>query len=235
VALALPATPADTLAAGLSLAWQDCRAPVGFGLENLANGCLSEILELPLFPGFRLASPVDSVIAFELVIDVDVAAAELPAWWHMEPAGCRAGGWAADAATSASCADPWAGQGVGSFQGWIVGEPAGSARHGRLLIAAAITPGGYVTLDADVAYTACRALLRTNRTLSCAGCTTPACLVFNSLLIRRLPGASVEEVLVTGADGAGAERVQWQGGAGADCQSVPVRRSTWGAVKALYH
>jgi len=26
----------------------------------------------------------------------------------------------------------------------------------------------------------------------------------------------------------------WQGGAGADCAAVPVRRTTWGAVKALY-
>jgi len=231
--VALAAAP-PAAAAGLSLGWLDCGPPSGPGVGSVTYGCLSELVELPLFPGFRLAAPVDSVIAFELVLDADVADAALPEWWHMEPGGCRASGWAADATPATSCLDPWAGQGVAAYQGWIVGEPAGSARHGRLLVAAAVGPGGFVRLEQDQPYTACRVLLRTNRTLSCAGCTTPACLVFNSLLIRRLPGSNPEELLLSGADLAGGDRVLWQGGAGADCQSVPVRRRTWGAVKALY-
>jgi hypothetical protein len=90
-------------------------------------------------------------------------------------------------------------------------------------------------LDADTPYTPCRVLLRTVGTLACDGCLTPACLVLNSMLFRRLPGSSVEEVFISNAVTAGQNMVLWQPGPGADCQSVPTRRTTWGAVKGLYH
>jgi len=222
-------------AAGLSLGWQDCRttAPSGFG--NQAFGCASNIVEFPLFPSFSLVAAADSVYSMELVIDVDVAADPLPAWWHMEPGGCRANGWAADASLAGSCSDAWQGSGTAAFQGWLPGEPGASTRHGRLLVAAGALPATVAHLDPDVAYTACRVLLRTVNTLACNdGCATPACLVFNSLLIRSFHTPADVTVFVTGAEQGGSDRVVWQGGAGADCQSVPVRRTTWGAVKALY-
>ena len=100
--------------------------------------------------------------------------------------------------------------------------------------AAAAVPGTLVVLDPDVPYTACRVVLRTINTPTCAGCEIPACLVFNSLLIRRAPGSSVEEIPLFAPESPGLTFVHWQDGPGADCQSVPVRRSTWGAVKALY-
>jgi hypothetical protein len=170
----------------------------------------------------------------ELVIDVDVAADVLPEWWRMDPGGCRDGGWQADATPPASCDDPWTGLGAASSQGWLPGSPGGSARHGRLLVAASAIPGELATLSADVGYAACRVRLRTNNTLTCEGCSTPACLVFNSLLIRRATGASVEEIFLATPESPGLNMVQWQAGTGADCLSVPVRRTTWGAVKALY-
>ena len=221
-------------AAGLSIGWLNCRALGGAGVDNQLFGCSSEINDLPLQAAFVLSSPVDSVIAFELVIDVDVADVSLPPWWRMDPGQCRAGGWSADVLAPASCDDPWQGAGVAAVQGWLAGTPGGSPRHGRLLVAAAAIPGTFVTLDADVAYTAARAVLRTNKTLTCEGCAIPACLVFNSLLIRRLPGSSVETLTLSNPEVPGLERVRWQGGSGADCQAVPTRRSTWGAVKSLY-
>src|SRR5262249_4009510 len=135
---------------------------------------------------------------------------------------------------SSSCADAWNTLGVASFQGWIAGTPGSSKRHGRLLVAAAAVPGKLATLDAGTPYTACRVVLRTINTAACAGCDIPACLVFNSLLIRRAPGSSVEEILLDTPESSGLTFVHWQAGAGPDCQSVPVRRATWGAVKALY-
>ncbi len=232
LALILCATPARSQ--GLSIAWQDCRPPHGSGFSGQNYGCQTNIVVLPLFPAFTLAAMVDSVYAMELVIDVDVAADPLPAWWRMDPGQCRAGGWAADASLAGSCSDPWGGAGVASFQGWFPNQPGNSSRHGRLLVAAAVLAEQAVSLDALVPYTACRVLLRTNATENCEGCATPACLVFNSLLLRRLPGSSVEEVFLSVAESPGSNFVSWQGGSGADCQAVPARRSTWGAVKALY-
>lgn len=220
-------------AAGIAIGWHDCRPPAGGGFNGQNYGCTSNIITLPLFASFTLAAAVDSVWAMELVVDVDVATDALPAWWHMEPGGCRANAWAADASLAGSCIDAWNGKGAAVAQGWIPGQPGASARHGRLLVAASVLPEDAVALDADAPYTAARILLRTNNTTDCEGCLIPACLVFNSLLLRRLPGSSVEEVVLSGAESAGSNMVTWQG-AGADCQSVPVRRSTWGAVKALY-
>jgi hypothetical protein len=59
-------------------------------------------------------------------------------------------------------------------------------------------------------------------------------MVFNSLLVRRLHTPADEEILISGPEILGCDRIVWQGGLGADCQAVPIRRTTWGAVKALY-
>ena len=91
--VALTLAPTSAPVQGLNLAWQDCRPPAGGGFGNQGFGCGSNIAEIPLFPGFSLATPVDSVLAVELVIDVDVAADPLPAWWRMDPGQCRANGW----------------------------------------------------------------------------------------------------------------------------------------------
>jgi hypothetical protein len=223
--------------AGLSIAWQDCNPPVGSGFNNQVFGCASDISEFPLFPSFSLAAPMDSVYSMELVIDVNIAGTEgdpLPVWWMMAP-DCRANGWAADGARSLSCNDAWNGLGTGSFQGWITGTPGWSTRHARLLVASGVLPQDAVTLLANDIYTACRVLLRTTNTTLCNdGCTTPACLVFNSLLVRRLHTPADEEILISGPEAGGSDRAVWQGGTGADCQAVPTRRATWGAVKALY-
>jgi len=232
--LAAAWAPAASAASGLSLGWGDCRAAGGPGTDLLHFGCATTSNELPLFPGFVLAATVDSVISMELVIDVDVAADPLPDWWRTDAGQCRAGGWSADIEAPPSCVDAWNTLGVASFQGWIAGTPGGSTHHGRLLVAAAAVPGTLAKLDPGVPYTACRVLLRTNNTATCAGCDVPACLMLNSLLIRRAPGSSVEEILLSAPESPGLTFVHWQSDTGADCQSVPVRRTTWGAVKALY-
>ena len=228
----LAARPAT--GAGLSIAWQDCRPPLGGGFTDQAFGCNSDIVEFPLFPSFSLPASMDSVYSMELVIDFDIAADPLPAWWQMAP-GCRTNGWAADGTASTSCNDAWNNQGTGSFQGWIPGTPGSSTRHARLLVAAGTLPQNAVTLLGNASYTACRILLRTTNTVSCnAGCTTPACMVFNSLLVRARHTPSDQTILVSGGELGGSDRIVWQGGAGADCAAVPTRRTTWGAVKALY-
>jgi hypothetical protein len=233
---ALAAGPAA--GAGLSIAWQDCRPPLGGGFNNQASGCTSDIQEYPLFPSFSLSASMDSVYSMELVIDFSIAPESstdpLPEWWLMAP-GCRPNGWAADGAALSSCNDAWGGLGTGSFQGWITGTPGGSPRHARLLVAVGTLPQDAVTLLGNASYTACRILLRTVNTTTCGdGCMTPACMVFNSLLVRGLHTPTDEEILISGPEIGGSDRVVWQGGAGADCAAVPTRRTTWGAVKALY-
>ena len=237
LAACLAARPAA--GSGLSIAWQDCRPPLGGGFNDQVFGCLSDIQEFPLFPSFSLPATMDSVYSMELVIDFsiapDISTDPLPVWWAMAP-GCRQNGWAADGAAGlSSCTDPWGGLGTGSFQGWITGTPGASSRHARLLVAAGTLPQDAVTLLGNASYTACRILLRATNTISCNdGCNTAACMVFNSLLVRSLHTPADVEVLISGPELGGSDRATWQGGAMADCAAVPTRRSTWGAVKALY-
>ncbi len=227
---------AQPVGVGLSLGWDDCRSSPGTGSLNRRFGCGVTLLDMPLFPAVRLAAPIDSVLSVELVIDVDVATDALPPWWHMEPGGCHSSppGWGAGLATTASCADAWAGQGSASIQGWLPGTPGGAPMHGRLLAAVGTLPGMLATLPAGDALALCRVALRGDNTLTCVGCNIPACLVFNSITIRRLPGSSPEEIIISNEESVGSARVFWQDGTGSDCQAVPTRRSTWGAVKSLY-
>ncbi|MEQ1833846.1 MAG: hypothetical protein ABL977_12390 [Candidatus Eisenbacteria bacterium] len=203
---------------------------------NQNFSCGISINDLPLFPALRLEAAVDSVLSAEVVIDVEVATDPLPTWWHMEPGGCHSTppGWVASLATSSTCTDPWAGAGSASVQGWLVGTPGASTRHARLLVAVGGLPGTLATLDAGVGYSLCRIALRSDNSLTCEGCSVPACLVFNSVLVRRLPGSTPESLVFSTPEAAGRNMIVWQGGTGADCQAVPARRSTWGAVKALY-
>ena len=105
--------PTAVQAGGLSLGWQDCRALGGAGFTGRSYGCTSSLAELPLFPALVPDVAIDSVVAVELVIDVDVATDPLPPWWRMDPGQCRANGWAADASFSGGCLDPWLGRGSG--------------------------------------------------------------------------------------------------------------------------
>lgn len=235
LALALLAAPGAARAQGISLGWQDCRSGGNPGFDRQTFLCTTNTIQLPLYPGVRLLAPVDSVFSVELVIDVDVASDPMPAWWSMDGT-CRSLAWFADVTQAGSCADPWNGLGVASVQGWLLGTPRNSNRHARLLVAAGVLAQDAVKLDADVPYTLCRVVLDSRGTTPCpTGCLTPACMVFNSVLLRRLPGSTVEEVLVSTPEVAGTNMVLWQPAvAGADCASVPVRRSSWSAVKALY-
>ena len=231
------ARPAAGQGHGISIGWEDCRAGGGPGFDRPPPfGCASNNSSFPLYAGVQLASPIDSVFSAELVIDVDVAASPLPDWWSMDGT-CPRAGWRGrqvsprEAAPTPGTAPVWA-----RCRAGCPACPGDSARHARLLVAATVLSSSAVTLDADVAYTVCRVTLDSRNTTACPnGCTTPACMVFNSLLIRRLPGSSVEEILVTDPEVAGANMVVWHPLLGsADCASVPVRRSTWGAVKSLY-
>jgi len=224
---------AAALPEGLAMGWNDCRPPGGSGSADVGTFlCGSNTSTFHLYPTYRPAIAIDSVFTVELVIDVDVASDSLPPWWVMNGT-CRPLAWTATATGSASCADLWNGFGAGSVQGWLPGTPGGSRRHARLLVAAGVTSDHFVKLEAGVPYVLCDVGLDSRGTSACPnGCTTPACLVFNSALIRTLNG---DLPLVSTPESPGANWATWQSNAGtADCLSVPTRRRTWGAVKALY-
>lgn len=222
-------------AASLRLTWADC--PEGGGLSLRQSTCNNFLAVESLVPSFELTTPVDSVIAMELVIDVISANASLPAWWHFEPGGCNAGALSAntDFSLLASCADPWNSNGTALVQAWWVGQPRGGANQARLIVTVAASSANMVTMEALTPYYATIIRLTHQHSVgpsACAGCASSLCLVLNSIQLLRLPGAAIAEVQLLPSVGT-SNWAAWQSSL-ADCAQVPVRNQTWGAIKNLY-
>ena len=239
-ALLLASGPAARAAEGLYLTWDEC-ALSGLANHNRVNICSSNIGGQDLFVAFRLAQPADSVLGLEIVVDVQHADAVMPDWWQLGSGGCRSGALVPsfDFSIYTTCADFMGGQAAGGLQGYFVGQPRGGANQARIKMAAAFLPSvGYATLNADDLYYGARMNFQNIYTVApgpvCAGCPDAACLVLNSIWVKRQPGAIGGDVYVTVPGPGNANFATWQGGAGADCAAVPVRPVTWGRVKSLY-
>jgi hypothetical protein len=235
VLLALPLRAGA--AEGLSLTWGEC-ALSGSAAHDGTWTCDSNLGQSDLFCAFGVGAPVDSVLGVEVVVDVQQADAGLPDWWRFEVGGCRSGELLADLDFRArsACADFYHGNATAGLT-YDPGQPRGGANQARIRVTASVLPDfGYATLDPATMYYAARLIIRHATTTDplCAGCAGPACLVLNSITVKRQPGASGGDVVVTTPGAGDANWATWQGGAGANCASVPVRAVTWGRIKGLY-
>lgn len=232
---ACPVAHADE---GLFLSWGDCA--LGSSAHDLSNACDANTGDQRLFCAFRMPFAADSVLGLELVVDVQHSAATMPAWWLFSPGGCRAGYLrpAFDFTGSPACRDFFLGNATGGLQDYTVGQPRGGAGQARIRVAAALLPDfGFATLNATDMYYAAVLTITNDLTVggtACGGCAGPACLVLNSILVRRQPGTAGGDIYVTVPGPDGANFATWQGGAGANCVTVPVRPVTWGQIKGLY-
>jgi hypothetical protein len=237
--VALVAAPPAPAAEGLFLTWNDC-ALSAVASHDLSWACDANTGEQRLYCAFRLSAPVDSVLGFELVVDIQHSAPSLPDWWRLAAGGCRWGqlGAGLDFRAHADCADFSLGRAAGGVLGYYVTEPRGGDDQARIKVAGSWLPGlGYATLDDTGVYYAARIVLGNGRTTgegACAGCALPACLVFNCLWLLRQPGAAGGDVLVNSPGFDADAWATWQGGSGASCAAVPVRAVTWGRLKGMY-
>ena len=228
---------------GLSLTWNDC--PGGLSAsQDLSYACNGNTDTFQLLCSLVVQQAISGVIGAELVIDLQSSdPVAVPDWWYEDGSGtggCRAGGFdtstSFDFSADPGCTDAWGGQGFGGNQGFSVGLPDHpSPTQARIKEVAAVTSSNAVTLSPGVVYGLFKVAIRSDRTTSgpaCAGCAESACLVFNSVWIRRLPVAG-SDVFISNGSSLGSNWATWQG-TGASCVSVPVRRPTWGAIKSLY-
>lgn len=232
----LHAAPARS-AEGLYLTWDACAFDPSASPVR-AFACDTNDDTLRLYVGFTLAQPVDEVIGLEVVVDIQHEAPTLPDWWRMDGAGCRAGALRADTrfGSGAGCTDPWAGAGVASFPSYTVTMPRGGANQARIRAGVGGLPSEPRSLAADTPYHAVRLVIVANQTTgtgACAGCLGKACLVLNSIWIKRTPGAPGGDQFVSTPGPLEANWAAWQA-TGTNCTLVPARRQTWGAVKTLY-
>ena len=234
---AVLATVPAGAAEGLYLTWNACAfEPQASPVRMFA--CDTNADTMRIHAAFTVAQPVDSVIGLEVVVDIQHESPTLPDWWRFDAGGCRAGALRTDVqfGNVVRCADPWTGDGVASFPSYTVTQPRGGANQARIKAGVGVLPSDPRILAADTPYNAVRigiVTIQTTDTGACTGCAGKACLVLNSIWIKRVPGAEGGDVFVSTPGAGQANWATWQG-AGADCAAVPVRRSTWGAVKSLY-
>jgi hypothetical protein len=242
LALALAAlAPARACAdAALYLAWNDCR-PSGNAISNYDFSCDTEAGFEELFCAFSLpfATGAD-VLGVIAVLDLQHSAATLPDWWRLAKAGdCRSGylSTSGDFTRNADCVDPWLGQAVAEVQGYDVGQPHGGAGQARIKVACGVVPSLARTLDATRVYYGIKLVIQNTYSTGsgvCAGCRETACLVLNSIEIKRTQGAPGGDLFLETPGPNQGNWARWQGGVGADCGLVPVHSVTWGRVKSLY-
>ena len=188
------------------------------------------------FPGFSVPTTVDSVIGIEGVIDVLSQSDPLPAWWRLDPLGCRANALSGLVPGSTGCADPFGGTGSALVQAYRVSPETPATNQARIVFTASVLPSRAVRLDPGVPYIALDLALDTRGTIgtnACSGCSSAACLVLNSITLLRASGAGVASVVLSDPT-ATTNWAYWQGRTGLDCALVPARARTWGAIKSLY-
>jgi len=232
LALCATVASAQTLPGGsIGLAWDDCVG--GGGSIDKAFACNSNAgAAFTLFASVTPPAGLVQYVGHIAVIDLQSATPALPDWWKIgavAPA-CRVASAlaAAPAAGATTCLDL-----TDNTQfGGIDYDFSASPNRSRLRTAYAMDAG----LAGPVASTDELTVLqisinrsRTTGTGSCAGCLTPMCIVFNSLLLDQVNTSLPRGLVSSGPQ----QYATWQGG-GQCPGTTPTQARTWGQVKSLY-
>jgi hypothetical protein len=239
---------ASSAFAGVNARWTNCFGDGGTTDRSFACGVNtgSNIMVL----SFSLDADLLQASGLEAVVDFVAATSPMPAWWDFKNVGtCRTTSLAMNftiPGTAAVCQDWAQGQasgGIGAYDtksGTIdttgTGVLTNGNQHRRLVAAIAVPPSALVDLLSATEYFAANVTINNAKTVgtgACAGCTTPVCIVFNSVKVTTPVAAN--DVIIGAATSAGSNVATWQSGPSAGiCNAVPTRNATWGQVKALY-
>jgi hypothetical protein len=233
VLLALSLAAPARAGAGIDLAWSGCAAE---GARAQLHDCEGPETTYLLHAALAVPVPEAEVLGAILVFDLQLAAAAVPPWWQIASGGCRDGQVAASVLTTGrGCEDPWQGQATALLQSTLIPGPLGDPAQVRLIASVAVPSDAAALLTPGPLWQVTTLRLRTERstgTIACAGCDAGACLVLNSVQLLRAPGSPGGDPVYSDPITPAGQQVTWQ--AGAPCKSVPVRRVSWGRIRALY-
>jgi hypothetical protein len=247
------------LSPGFALSWNNCIGLPG-AAQNLDYACDGSRDGNPfrLVVTFTPPSDLGQFVAIYVYLGVRTTVPTLPDWWRFGAGECRYGlmafpGSRAGIGTGAAgaCIDPWAGANTGGGFQWTSDEgmfcsrfgcsPAPAPGSGALLLAFARDTS--VPLQAGQRYLIAPILLDPVDPNSyadplCAGCAAPACLFVRAMELYQIAGqVPPQQDVYYMRETSERPFVTWQGGgvSGNECPlEVPVRRATWGAIKAIY-
>ena len=231
----------SALAGGLNLAWNNCLSEGGFA--NRASACTLNGGTNQLVASFIPNADITGVTGIEVVLDLIAGdgTSNLPAWWDISGVGaCRAGSLVSNGtvnAANATCIDWASGAAAGGLAAYNSGGTIATANqpaHRRIVAGFAVPAASAADLVATQEYFACNVLVNNAKTVgtpNCVGCSTPVCVVLNSINV--VPGTATSQFIGSGT-AAGSNFATWQG-VGPSCALVPTKNATWGQVKSLYH
>jgi hypothetical protein len=231
--LLLVLAPAFAHAAGSGLRWNSCQ-----GASNRNFACDRNTSSELLVGSF--SSPTSmSMIAAEVYIRITVAEGEIPSWWRMwAVSDCRRGGsnLSVDMSTETECEDPWGGQATGLFAPHSIDSQGVDLR-----LVMAVPSTSPVSIGAGRPYGLFKIGLQHTRSTgagSCAGCSTPACIVIERMVLvpeHEYAQDAREVELTDGMSGLGGSGniAKWQGGT-ANCAGATAKSSSWSELKRLY-
>ena len=245
VLVALAAAPARAQTPGVAIGWGD--SPDHGGSNHLLFDCdantASATFVVTLTPGFDLLNVTDVTVTVRIGEGSPYCdpswgpcIGSAPAYWQLQSGGCREGALAAssnfaiypwDSATTV--VSPWGSTlvGVTCRLVTVTNPPWPTVQPEDVTIEVVPTAGG-VDLHAGQEYYLTRATVaQTPRSPRCAGCCTPVVLDLGSVAVTTGSGSTPHPF------GSGSVLIAWQFQNGS-CVDTPVRRSTWGALKAVY-
>jgi len=231
-------------AAGINLAWNLCLDEGGAPTKTFA--CNTNFGFDRMVVSFVLPAAITRVSGVVATLDLGNATGTLPAWWEFVNAGaCRQNSLSSFTGPplgSALCLDWTGGVGTTAFLYTIgtFGPNTATVKAYNTVKASDIA-----NLDADQEYATVTLTLNHAKTVgflsSCAGCSTPVCLIVSRIDVYTIDDNAPAITLTNPVHAPASNAAFWQGSVGAPnlpgfCSSaaVPVRGSTWGAVKSLY-
>lgn len=231
-------------AAGLNLSWGDCGSA---GTTDATSACAVNTGSVNLYLSVVAPAGLTSVTGEEGVIDFIFSGGTVPAWWQAVTAGsCRGTGLAVNYNTAgATCNDYFntAGSPLGGF-GYDWGalnttpsynNPVLRTDTARIRTVSAIDGAVAGPMAEGTEYYIANVNIKFTKTTGvgfCDGCLVPVCIQANSVNLTQ--GVGLGDHLISGAVAGGHDFATWQGGAGANCAVVPVRKTSWGQIKSLY-
>jgi hypothetical protein len=177
-------------------------------------------------------------VGVEVTMDFQAQADSLPAWWQFFNAGaCRSSAltvnFSFSDAPATACTDPWSGQGIGGLAGYYTYWTPGSglaANASQLRFGAAVPSTSPISLTAGTEYYCFNLRMSVIKTVgsgSCAGCSTPVCIVLSK--ISAVQNDGTQEDLTTAIT---SNILSWQSGAACSGATIP-QNITWGQIRSV--
>jgi hypothetical protein len=240
--LSVSASPARAQPAGVALRWDACFGE-GTGALNKSFACDTNEGAERLIGSFISATDIPDVTSNEVLLDLFTSSGypwnwptysvPMPAWWEFKTAGtCRQSSVSMNVIadpTNSVCQD-WS-QGLAA-SGFAFSTQFRGTGTARIVMVSAIPAANAAQIMAGLEYYSLTVVIfhdKTVGTRSCGGCNVPMGIWFNSVKVVSVLRQD-NRTLVGPVNGSDAHEVHWQSGP----STVPVRRTAWGAVKALY-